>query len=578
MHNEILKYKNIEYQIVKGDEGYFIKILPYEFLIRIPEPKPKANKFYFKFKKQKKSKRYYFNDFETAIKTSAELVLERDYEKIKSRIKFSKTKNKKEKIVKESIQEKIKKIDEEIKKIEKIFEEHKKENAVNVKLPKIEKHGKKWRFRVRINGKLKRFSFNTYEEAEKKAKEIMIEKMKKKGKLREVENVLIERKNKLTLKEAISLYAEEAQNKFGYERMKKELYSLGHFLRIFGEDFNLYEISVEHLQYYKSQRKKDKKLVGGYKYVNEPPENITINNELRLLRKVINFLIRIGKYPFPNIVQEFLKKEKLNEEKRPPFSLTDEQMKNLFKVLEEVDTTNYLNYERVVCLLFFFYSAIRHEEFLRLRWFNIIPEQSKIILFENQTKTKRNEVILIPFELMKFILNLPRSKEHPDLVFPHIQASDRKWRNFLKWWKDIMKKAGCTRIWKGKEEIFMPRDCRANKATHLIKQGLPLIVVKNLLRFKTIAPIEKQKNFSPNFIEHLKMYLYLKKENENEQKKMLKRIMTESSEMAKQSLRHKNLHTTDNFYIDHKEINKLEREKLKELEGSKPEENKGEEK
>jgi len=391
-----------------------------------------------------------------------------------------------------------------------------------LKLPKITKRGKKWSFTVRIENKKRRFSFDTYEEAYNAAYEYAKRKEGEKG--------------ELTFTEALELYRRYYATKKNHDidKIKDHFRRFYHFLRKWG-NVKISQINEQMIHNYIYERLNERDPQTGEKI-----KGSTINRELAHLRVYFDFLITNGYMKGPNLAHKVLKEKRFEENKRERYLSIDEIIR-FFEALKKIPDDPF-NRQRKGVLLVLFFTGARVREVFRLerkhlKMINVDGKKYWILHFQaNITKRGIDRKIDIPEAVAYYLLNMPKKpvvrkdyKESEDYLFPDFKTQYMQ-RKFAEWfYQEFLKEANI--------ENFFLHDFRHNWTSYMLDAGAKLMTVKELGGWGSLSGMEP--------------YTHRIGKNENIFKNFLEELIIRR---------------------------KLEREKLKELEGSKPEENKGEEK
>lgn len=406
--------------------------------------------------------------------------------------------------------------------------------------PKIVKHRRKYSFIHWDPEKKKavRYTFDTYEEALNKWYELKGKPVQKK---------------ELILKKAIEIYSDWFLKKkdYDYEKWRDEIKRLKPVMRHLGENISISEINKPETIYkYISLRKEDKAYRGS-QITEKNITNTTINKEIGVLIRMIDYLIESGHLNDINKIRIFNKKEKKLKENKPrEIYLEPDEIERLFNTLFEIYIeTNKNPYimQRIGIILILFFTGARLKEVLSLKRRDFIPEQCKII-FRN-TKTGKERYNYIPEFVRDFLLRLPQkntlpqfmSSYDPELLFVNFKTGFQ-YKSIRKWFKNVLKRAKI-------EKDFQLHDFRHNLATWLHRGGLPSLTVKNILNYSTSSIIKFNK-YSDDFFEKLKTNAIMQG---------LK--FGNISEITQKILGHNTLHSTERYISERK----IEKEKENEM-------------
>jgi integrase len=458
----IVKYKGYEFQII---EKKYIKIGERKYRLIEPYIYGRNKKYRIDFQwgisetGKRIRKAFYFDDYQKAKDFGIKLIVIREFC----------TKE----ISDEEFKEIFKKIDEFTKymrtppdkKVERKIPVKKREKG---KIPKIEKHGKKWRIRKWENGEWKIYSFDTYEEAYIFWKELQKEKIQKEG--------------HLTLKDGIEIYKDY------FWARKQDLKKLKYFLQMFNPFFKKwgniewYKINEILLEKYISERLQDINKKTG-KNITEK----TVKNELRYLSIVWNYLLKNGYLKGINYAQKILKERKFEDRKRERV-LSYEEIKRLFENTVNLPP-NAINNQKKAFILLGFFTGARKEEVLKLKKENIRLVRDDegrygIVHFTSDiTKTKKERKIDIPHGFAMWLLGHVGDEK---LLFPDFQNPYKK-RKLTEWFQKFLKE-------KCNIENFYFHDFRHTWATLADEMGISLKTIKELGGWESYHSVDRYIN------------------------------------------------------------------------------------
>jgi len=234
-------------------------------------------------------------------------------------------------------------------------------------------------------------------------------------------------------------------NKRSWKTDKSLLKSLVAF---FG-DFYLDEITSQHIELYKARR------------LTQDVTRSTVNRELAILRKMLNLAVEWGYLEKGQGVRFRLFSEKGNFKER---ILSEEEEKRLFEA-----SSGHLRPVLVIALQ----TGMRLGEILSLRWDQIDLEE-RVIRVE-RTKSGRVRFVPVNDQVLEELLRLRKERSEEEDIFP--------WRSVKTSFKGACRRAGI------KDLRF--HDLRHTFATRLVKRGIDLITVKELLGHSSVTVTER---------------------------------------------------------------------------------------
>lgn len=234
-------------------------------------------------------------------------------------------------------------------------------------------------------------------------------------------------------------------NKRSWKTDKSLLKSLVAF---FG-DFYLDEITSQHVELYKARR------------LTKHVTRSTVNRELAILRKMLNLAVEWGYLENGKGVRFKLFSEKGNFKER---ILSKEEEKRLFE-----SSSGHLRPVLVIALQ----TGMRLGEILSLRWDQVDLEERMIRV--ERTKSGKLRFVPVNDVLLEELLRLKRERGKGDEIFP--------WKSVKTSFKGACKRAGI--------EDLRFHDLRHTFATRLVKRGVDLITVKELLGHSSVTVTER---------------------------------------------------------------------------------------
>jgi len=261
-------------------------------------------------------------------------------------------------------------------------------------------------------------------------------------------------------------------------------------LEFFGENTPVNKITLEKIEEYKKWRRK------------QGVKPVTINKDLRLLATAINRAVEFEWIPNHKLYRKpFLIKGVKSERIR---YLTEDEEKKLIQALDQSRSSILKD-----VVLFALHTGLRLGEILNLKWENVNLKDRVIILFPEQTKSRRKHVLPlndVAFEVLK------RRFECRIDSCPYVfHRQGRKVKSIREAFENALKRAGI--------ENFRFHDLRHTFASRLVQKGVDLYVVKELLNHSDIQTTQRYAHLK---LDNLKSAVEIL-----EQKKSLKRFKTD---------------------------------------------------
>jgi site-specific recombinase XerD len=200
----------------------------------------------------------------------------------------------------------------------------------------------------------------------------------------------------------------------------------------------------------------------------------SINRDIKILKHLLTYAVECGFLDL-NPIEKFKKlKEELKERQR----FTDEQLQ---AVIAQV---------RADCIPLFVFireTGCRREEALSLQHWQI-QEESRLVVFSEDTKSKKFRYVPLTDEALQAVNVLPRPKDCP-YVFYNPKTQDR-WFDCHKPWEESRKQAGIPEI--------QVKDLRRHFAINLAENGADMHDILQVLGHASVATTEKHSaQFSP---------------------------------------------------------------------------------
>lgn len=271
------------------------------------------------------------------------------------------------------------------------------------------------------------------------------------------------------LKDALAIMATHSENNKRSARTDK--YQFKKVIEFWGANKPLRDITAQNIEEFKSFLKIRKtERVKRYqnpdyptksrkKYIREREEievitsNSTINRYVAMLKKMFNLCVKnklITENPCIGI-------KMLREPNYKIRYLTDEEQKQLFNAIKDVDFLNLVK--------FALYTGMRRGEILSLKWENIENDFIQIL----DSKSGKSRKIPKVGNLKLLLEQIPHENEY---VFYNKQTGTRFF-DIKRQFSTAIKNAGIT--------DFRFHDLRHTAATRMVRAGIDLVVVKELL-------------------------------------------------------------------------------------------------
>lgn len=235
-------------------------------------------------------------------------------------------------------------------------------------------------------------------------------------------------------------------------------------IKPFFADLKLTKITPLKIEDYKMERLKN----GTGRRVDEKVSNSTINRELQCLRKLFNKAIDWG-YALDNPV---LKVEFLSEKSsfRKRVLSEDEEVRFLTVALQHI------GHMTLVAL----HTGMRKGEVLKLKWENVDFEAQEITIVE----TKDDEDRIVPMN--PFLFNLLFTLKSQDGKSEYVFTNSRTGTHYVE-----IKRAFTSALKKAGIEDFHFHDLRHTYASRLVRNGVDLNTVKELLGHSSITTTQR---------------------------------------------------------------------------------------
>ncbi len=276
------------------------------------------------------------------------------------------------------------------------------------------------------------------------------------------EKLKLRDRGELTLKEFSETYMEEysrSRNKVSSQVRKEVAFK---FLNQSLGRMNLEAITPAHLHKYVRSRK------------SKGLSDATVNREITILKHLLNYAVECGVIE-SNPVEKF-KRLKEEQKERPRF--TEDQVQ---KVIDAV---------RPECRPLFTFireTGCRREEALSLQHWQI-QEESRLVVFSEDTKSKKYRYVPLTDEALQAVKTLPRLKDCA-YVFYNPKTKYR-WSDCRKPWEQAREKVGLPEI--------QVKDLRRHYAIELAEDGANMHDIQQVLGHASVATTERHyAQFSP---------------------------------------------------------------------------------
>ena len=229
-----------------------------------------------------------------------------------------------------------------------------------------------------------------------------------------------------------------------------------HLLNFMG-DRKVRTLTLKDIESYRTMRLDEKTKRG------RSPSNTTLNHEVGLLKRMINYSIRCGDLdvnPVANV-------KKLKENNTRDVIVTDEEFDRLYECA---------NADIRPILLVAYDTGMRLGEILKLKWSHVSLKDKRFRLRQEDTKTDRPRIIILSRRVVKALKSLPRGIKRDSYVFVNADTGTR-WVDIRKQYNKAKKKAGLEHVW------F--HDLRRSFVTNARKRGVPESVIMRMSGHRT---------------------------------------------------------------------------------------------
>ena len=273
-----------------------------------------------------------------------------------------------------------------------------------------------------------------------------------KRKLMEGEELKKKLPNTITVRKVWEKYEPVAERNRSYStdtgRAKHLLEHLG--------DWKACTLTLEHVDQYRSRRRGKKTHRGN------PPSSKSLDNEIELLKRMLNYAVDCGYLKFNPIRRVKF----LNAPNTRDVVITEEIKE---KILDELPAV----IRPIIELQFD--TGMRREEVLSLKKNQLFLKDGVIRLRETDTKTQTARVVPLTQRVIQSLKELPVFPKS-DYVFNNPKTETR-WRDIKRSFHSACKAAGVPHVWM--------HDLRRSFATHARKRGIPETVVMKITGHKT---------------------------------------------------------------------------------------------
>jgi integrase len=207
---------------------------------------------------------------------------------------------------------------------------------------------------------------------------------------------------------------------------------------------------------YREARLLEKTVRGG------PPTKCTLDHELELLKRMLNYAARsqlIRHNPIGHV-------QLLREPNTRDVVVTQAEFERLYEAAEAPLRP---------ILLVAYETGMRKEEILGLRWERVNLKAKQFRLLAEDLKEKKSRIVVLGDRLVKVLDELPRSTSGHVFVNP---KTNTRWQDIRRMWDRARKKSGI-------EKSFYFHDLRRSFITNARRRGIPESVVMMMSGHRT---------------------------------------------------------------------------------------------
>jgi len=243
---------------------------------------------------------------------------------------------------------------------------------------------------------------------------------------------------------------------------KREVNRAKNLLRFFGKDFPLLRIGTGEVEAFKIERLKEGASLS------------TVNKDLRLLSTVINRSVELEWIPHHKLYKKPLLIKGVKDERIR--YLTEDEEKRLIHALDRSK-----NEVLKDIVLFALHTGLRLGEILNLKWENVNLKNKIVVLFPEQTKSKRRHIL--PLNEVAFKVLEKRSRCRVQGCPYVFHKEGEKIGSIRKAFRNALRRA--------KIEDFRFHDLRHTFASRLVQKNVDLYIVKELLNHSDIRTTQR---------------------------------------------------------------------------------------
>jgi len=292
-----------------------------------------------------------------------------------------------------------------------------------------------------VDGRLERFR-----ESNIPTKEMALA-LERKKKTEAFEGRHFDKKQSLTVEKAWTKYApkgERDNRAWATDKARAQ-----HLLRHLGP-VNAEQLRERHVEEYRQKRSTETTKRG------HAPTAATLDREVELLKRVLNYNVRLGLLTHNPIAHAPL----LNKPNTRSTTLTQDDFEALVNAAKK---------DLRAVLVVAHETGMRKEELLSLTWQQVDLKNGTIRLEAQDTKTERARLVVLTQRALQTLKALPRKKRH--YVFNNPKTGTR-WQDIRKAFAQACKDAGLKNVW------F--HDQRRTFVTNARKAGVPESVVMRM--------------------------------------------------------------------------------------------------
>ena len=269
----------------------------------------------------------------------------------------------------------------------------------------------------------------------------------------------IRKDSTLTVQDLWDQYEESSEETKRSHRQDKN--RKNHLIRHFGKK-TVSSLTKDDVVAYRKKRRGEKTRWGN------PPKPATLDREVALLKRMLNYAVEIEKLP----VNPLAKAKMLNKPNARDMVVNEEQFAMLHEVAEPLLKP---------ILLMAYDTGMRKGEILSLRWAKVDLKAGTIELRAQDTKNSRPRVIIMTERLVEELKGLPRHIRCPNVFFN--PKTGKQWNTVYKVFDRARTDVGLEGLW------F--HDLRRSFVTNARKRGVPESVVMKMTGHRTRCVFER---------------------------------------------------------------------------------------